>query len=250
MDSVELASAPAPRQTARNVYRGAHRHFTIYPEVSAANPFGFVIRTEPPLRVPASYPHPRGGAPATLRAALTYPIFALKALLAYTIALPSRWCYSVVPEVPQKDHLIVPEVLQGFLILVTPPPGTFFPVHYPTTDTVRVWLSPSSTVNCIATLRANGVPETLILEHPTELTGQQKIHPGDILFVRGKGYYVSGEIGPLPDWVSWGKKLVALQTHTIDREMNILYVPSHYVAPPEMSGGVITGELDEDGEDR
>lgn len=239
MDSVDFASASVPRHPVRNTYRVSNKFFTIHSEVTAANPFGFMIRTEPPLRTPTPYLHLHTSARFTLWGVFVHPTLFLKALFARGPPASSNAYCSVIPE-----------ALQEYLIVVTPPPGTFFPTHYPIPNTARIWSSPSTTVDCLTSLRASGVPEILVLNHPIERVGQQQIQRGDVIFVGGEGYYVSAEIGPLPSQISWGRRFVALQTHTISQEMQTLYVPSHYVAPPQVSGGIITGELAEDGEER
>ena len=61
---------------------------------------------------------------------------------------------------------------------------------------------------------------------------------------------MTGEIGSLPSQARWMEGLVALEGHTINREKVTLFLPSRYVEPPEVSGGVIIGELTEEGEER
>lgn len=234
-----MNDTPSSSVTSSNTYLTSFGPVVTYPEPTPTNPYGFIIKTEPSLSTPDVRPRPRITLRFILWTIFAYPLFALEALFKW------RPFSETTPH-----HPVIPAVLRDHLIIITPPPGTPFPLRYPFTSSVRIWFSPSAALASIATFRASGVPEILILPYPITQIGQKRIQRGDVIFVGGIGYYVTGEIGSLPSQARWMEGLVALEGHTINREKVTLFLPSRYVEPPEVSGGVIIGELTEEGEER
>lgn len=98
-------------------------------------------------------------------------------------------------------------------------------------------------------MRLSGVPEVYVPRYPDHLIGSQRVKAGDLIFINQEGYYITDEIGPLPALQGRTTSTVAVESHTIHQQMVILYIPIEYTAHPEMSAGIITGEITDDSED-
>ena len=234
----------------QNVYETPCGSIRIYPiaDDSNTNPYGFLICTEP---IPLTYPslvrtlEPPDPPPLwlTLWTLLQYPFRALKELITQKDSSADNVPTSALQKHP-PPYSVVPEALHQCLIIIPPPPASYFPRQYPSSSAVRIWQSPSTTAAILGTMRANGVPEVFIQGYTPWQTGQQRIRGGDIVFDQGIGYYISAEIGPIFIWPGWEKGVVVLEGYTIHREMVLLLLPLHYVELPEVSCGYITGESD------
>lgn len=207
-----------------NTYETPHGNIMVYPEPTTANDLGFKLTASPPL--PALPHHPRGTPLTRLASIVTYP---LATLLSFIRRRPA--------DGRRAFHNAVPPILRNHLVVVTPPPESVFPTRYPLTDQVRNWLTFPDTLKTITVLRSRQVREVYIHDFDGGLVGHQYIKRGDVLFTAGAAFYVSREIGALPPYPGWIESFIALEGHTIDREMVILYVLARYVEFPITYGG-------------
>lgn len=145
------------------------------------------------------------------------------------------------------QHIVSP-ILRENLVIVTPPPGTPFPLRYPHSNQTRIWYVPTTVWIIIQNSRANHVPEVHICAYPENKMGSKKAKIGDIIFVEQEGYMITGKYGPTPRYEVGREGEVALEGHTIDREMVLLMIPGEYMERPDISAGIITGELGEEEE--
>lgn len=145
---------------------------------------------------------------------------------------------------------VVPHTLRHHLIVTTPPPGTAFPTSHPTDDRARVWLAPSNTSFAIKEFRRGRVEEVYVPHYPKHLVGSRKVKPGDLIFVRRRGYYLSSDIGRVPISADKAAGMVAMEGYTVDQQMAIIFIPFEYVKPPSFFAGIFSGEeRDSEGED-
>ena len=217
-----------------NTYPTPTGDVTVYPQ-PADNELGFVLtlRNPPPER-------PR--APSTIIACLW------TLLIGFFIKITSHYPWKPTTH-SQTFRRVVPAILRDHLVIVTPPPGSAFPSLDPLADHVRVWFSFNSTVRILRFLRQSNVSEYTIVNYRRDQLGLQRLKAGKVVFVCETAIYITDEIGPLPPQTGWADNLVALEGHTIDRELVVIHVPAQYVEAPIMSGEDVLGEFDEGSEE-
>lgn len=203
--------------------------------VLVSNPYGFAVRIDRKVT-------PSSAGRFTMGATLYYFWVYINQILA-SIALIFKFT-------TLSQHLtprwIVSPVLRENLVIVTPPSRTPFPLHYPLLQQTRIWYAPSTVWTILQNSRVNSVPEVHIYAYPENRKGSKKAKLGDVIFIEQEGYMITGEYGPTPRYEGGREGIIALEGHTIDREMVLLMVPTEYMERPDISAGVITGELEEE----
>jgi hypothetical protein len=171
-----------------NIYQTDKGEVTVHPEISAGNPYGFIL-----VANSAAIGTPRRAAANSVASALwTFVTNLLTTTLFYARYL------SIVKWNPFQQ--VVPAIIRHHLIIVTPPPSLIFPIRHFRPDHARLWFSPTATMSAIQYRCNNGIPEVYIFHHAPSLVGSQKIKAGDLIFVCEIGFYITAEIGPLPYW--------------------------------------------------
>jgi hypothetical protein len=218
------------RSSSESTYLTSGGIITLLPKFTSQNDYGFVFET-----------HPAENAPSP-------PLLIRLREFITTRILPIITCDRKKPIASTLvRNQIVPSSLQHHLINITPPANSTFPTQFPRSDQIRIWLTPARAWKIVQVLREEGLPEVYIIQYPSHLRSERLIKAGDVIFVEGNGYYISGEIGQLPFWAGWMSRFVALEGYNVNRERVLIFVPNGYMETPEMSASLITGELgDED----
>jgi hypothetical protein len=95
-------------------------------------------------------------------------------------------------------------------------------------------------------LQVLNTPEVFVPQFDPTLVGEQRIRPGDVIFVNQTGYFITRDYGELPNSNEFPNDLIAMEGHTIDQVLTLLFIPRRYLVPPEEFGEVINGpHLDE-----
>ena len=219
-----------------NTYTTPEGPITTTPVLDSENPYGFVLKTDPPQT--------EVHRPPTFRFQTWFWWQYLIHLLTLLITLFKKD--------PDDDQIhfrqIVPSCLRHHLIVTTPPLSTFLPTRYPPSTKIRTWHNLPITWSAIQFLRESNVPEIHIHPHSPQHVGQQLIKEGDLIFVGGMGIFITDEIGPYT--VSEGREVVAMEGHTIKKEIILVFVPEAYAEPPEVSGKEFVEENKDQGEDK
>ena len=229
--TIPLAELHLPGE---NTYPTPTGDVTVYPK-PADNELGFVLT----LRNP---PSERPRAPSTTIARLWTLI------VGFFIKITSHYPWKPTTH-SQTFRRVVPTILWDHLVVVTPPPESAFPSMYPLSDRVRIWFSCNATIRTLKFLRLSGVPEYTVVNFRRDQRGRQRIKIGNVVFVCETAIYVTEEIGPLPPQTGWADDLVALEGHTIDREMVVIHVPADYVEAPTLSEEYVLGSFDHGSEE-
>ena len=205
-----------------NTYQTPIGNVTAYPVKSSVNPYGFTIETDPPQTEPPSPRTPR------------FEVWFIWQYFIHLLVTIIAFMRGKQDKEPSCDS-IIPFCLRHHLIVLTPPSNTPFPTWYPPSTGTRAWYTFTKTWNAVQFLRESQVPEIHILPHPPHLLSRNLIREGKVIFVGGMGIYITDEIGPyhLPDG---GREVVAMEGHTIKREMILVFMPVEYAKKPDFEG--------------
>ena len=90
-------------------------------------------------------------------------------------------------------------------------------------------------------MRACGVPEVHISILDPTLHGAQKAKPGNVIFYQEVGYYITRDIGELPENEQFAPGTIAMEGHTLNRTLTLLFIHSKHLVPPHVFEEVIEG---------
>jgi len=133
---------------------------------------------------------------------------------------------------PSEFIRMVPKELHHHLVIITPPPLSFFPRLYGTPYQEQFWPSPADVWSTLRVMEESGVLSITIPPYQNYLTGRQRVQPGDLIFHQQVAYYIIKTIGELPPQAGRPEGTVMLEGRTQDRVCVIIFMPCPYVAPP------------------
>ena len=102
----------------------------------------------------------------------------------------------------------------------------------------------------VSSMIASGISQLYVDYHPSQLTGQQLLKQGDMIFIKKTGVLITKEYGPLSVWPGLEEGLVVSEGLTVDGELVLVYTPQSYMEPPEVSLEEIMGQHGVDGSGR
>ena len=222
-----------------NTYPTANGILAVRPKSSSENAYGFVLEAVTTEDTPV--PH------VPLR-------FNLRIIIRIILGhLGVIWAMLVLrrPPTPREVfYQIVPALIHNHLIIVTPPPDTPLSFRYPVENQVRIWNTPRTVQVAVSSEKVSGVPKLYVYDIPAQLTGEQRLKQGDVIFINKTGILVTKEYGPLPEWPGFDETFVVSEGHTVDLELVLVYVLRRYMEPPDVSVEEILDETTVDGSGR